>query len=243
MILKETDFTKACTIGFQCRNQSIVTRLPRDKYCHIFVTEIFKNPMQITQNEIYRIIKSKGPGFVFTTKYFSSKAHDVSVVTSALSRLVEKQLIRRLAQGLYDLPEVHEKLGVIMPSANKVIEAIKNSEAIKVQPTGAYAANLLGLSTQVPMKMEFYTNGPKKRIQFGKQEIILRPTTPKNMIGAGTKAGLILHALRQIGKEHVSDEMIKKIKSQLEPEDLKSIEKQMRFAPAWIAKIMRQLAG
>lgn len=178
---------------------------------------------------------------MFTSKYFSSQADDVSVVTSALSRLVQKKVIRRLTHGLYDLPEVHPKLREIMPTTQKIIDAIKTSDAIEVQPTGAYAANLLGLSTQIPMKMELYTNGPKKTIRIGKQEIILKPTTPKNMIGAGTKAGLILHALKQIGKDNVTDEMIMRIRSKMEEQDIKHIKKQIQFAPVWIAKIMREL--
>jgi hypothetical protein len=197
--------------------------------------------MQLTESKIQGLIKAKGKGFVFTSKYFTSKADDVSVVTSALSRLVQKKVIRRLAHGLYDLPEVHPKLGAIMPSTEKVIEAIKTSEAIEVQPTGAYAANLLGLSTQIPMRIELYTNGPKKTIRFGKQEILLKPTTPKNMIGSGTKAGLILHALRQIGKDNVTEEMIQRIKNLLEEKEIKQIKKQVQYAPAWIAKIMREL--
>jgi hypothetical protein len=130
-----------------------------------------------------------------------------------------------------------------MPSTEKVIEAIVASEAIEVQPTGAYAANLLGLSTQLPMRIELYTNGPKKTIRFGKQEILLKPTPPRNMVGAGTKAGLILHALRQIGKENITPEMINHIKSQLDEKDVKQIKKQAQYAPAWIAKIMRTLVN
>jgi hypothetical protein len=197
--------------------------------------------MQLTESRILEMIKANGKGFVFTSKYLTSKADDVSIVTSALSRLVQKKAIRRLAHGLYDFPEVHPILGQLMPTTERVIEAIKASEAIDVQPTGAYAANLLGLSTQIPMRVEHYTNGPRKKIQFGKQEILLKPTTPKNMIGAGTKAGLILHALRQIGKDKVTDEMIPQIKSKIEEHDIKHIKKQIQFAPAWIAKIMRSL--
>jgi hypothetical protein len=199
--------------------------------------------MQLTENKILEHIKAKGKGFVFTSKYFSSQTDDVSVVTSALSRLAQKKVIRRLTHGLYDLPEVHPKLGEIIPTTQKIIEAIKTSDAIEVQPTGAYAANLLGLSTQIPMRIELYTNGPKKTIRIGKQEIILKPTTPKNMIGAGTKAGLILHALKQMGKDNVSDEMVKQIRSKIEEQDIKHIKKQIQFAPVWIAKIMRTLVN
>lgn len=197
--------------------------------------------MELTEKQIIARIRAHGRGFVFTTKLFSSLTDDSASVRTALTRLVQKQSIRRLAHGLYDLPDVHPTLGALMPSIEKVIEAVKVSDAIEVQATGAYAANLLGLSTQIPMRIEFYTNGPKRKIQFGKQVILLKPTTPKNMIGAGTKAGLILHALRQIGKENVTDEMIKQIRCKIEEQDNKHIKKQIQFAPAWIAKIMRSL--
>jgi predicted transcriptional regulator of viral defense system len=197
--------------------------------------------MELTEKQIIARIMAHGRGFVFTTKLFSALTDDSASVRTALTRLVQKQSIRRLAHGLYDFPEVHPKLGAIMPTTQKIIEAIKASDAIEVQPSGAYAANLLGLSTQIPMRIELYTNGPKKTIRIGKQEIILKPTTPKNMIGAGTKAGLILHALRQIGKDNVTDEMIKQIKSKIEEQDIKYIKKQIQFAPVWIAKIMRSL--
>lgn len=197
--------------------------------------------MKLTEKQIIARIRAHGRGFVFSTKLFSALTDDSASVRTALSRLVQKQSIRRLAHGLYDLPIVHPSLGAIMPAMENVIEAIKKSDAIEVQVTGAYAANLLGLSTQIPMRIELYTSGPKRKIHFGKQEILLKPTTPRNMIGAGTKAGLIFHALRQIGKDNITIEMIEQIKSQIEEKDIKHIKKQIYFAPVWIAKIMRSL--
>jgi predicted transcriptional regulator of viral defense system len=197
--------------------------------------------MKLTEKQIIARIRAHGRGFVFSTKLFSALTDDSASVRTALSRLVQKQSIRRLAHGLYDLPIVHPSLGAIMPAMENVIEAIKKSDAIEVQVTGAYAANLLGLSTQIPMRIELYTSGPKRKIHFGKQEILLKPTTPRNMIGAGTKAGLIFHALREIGKDNITIEMIEQIKSQIEEKDIKHIKKQIHFAPVWIAKIMRSL--
>ena len=197
--------------------------------------------MKLTEKQIIARIRAHGRGFVFSTKLFSALTDDSASVRTALSRLVQKQSIRRLAHGLYDLPIVHPSLGAIMPAMENVIEAIKKSDAIEVQVTGASAANLLGLSTQIPMRIELYTSGPKRKIHFGKQEILLKPTTPRNMIGAGTKAGLIFHALRQIGKDNITIEMIEQIKSQIEEKDIKHIKKQIHFAPVWIAKIMRSL--
>ena len=156
--------------------------------------------MKLTEKQIIARIRAHGRGFVFSTKLFSALTDDSASVRTALSRLVQKQSIRRLAHGLYDLPIVHPSLGAIMPAMENVIEAIKKSDAIEVQVTGAYAANLLGLSTQIPMRIELYTSGPKRKIHFGKQEILLKPTTPRNMIGAGTKAGLIFRLLNLLNQ-------------------------------------------
>ena len=197
--------------------------------------------MLLTEKQLIARIRAHGRGFVFTSKLFTSITNDSASTRTALTRLVQKKSIRRLSHGLYDLPVIHPTLGPVMPSTDKIISAVKASEAIEVQPTGAYAANLLGLSSQIPMKVELYTNGSKKVINIGNQEIILKPTTQKNMIGAGTKAGLILHALRQIGKENVTHEMIETIKTQLEEKDFKHIKKHIPYAPFWIANIMRSL--
>jgi hypothetical protein len=197
--------------------------------------------MVLTEKQIIARIRAHGRGFVFTTKLFSSLADDSVSVRTALTRLVQKKSIRRLSHGLYDLPIVHPQLGELVPSVENIIEAIKTADAIEVQATGAYAANVLGLSTQIPMRIELYTNGPRRKIRFGNQEILLKPTTPKNMVGAGTKAGLILHALRQIGQGNVTNEMIAHIKTGLVEQDIKHIKKQIPYAPAWIAKIMRSL--
>lgn len=197
--------------------------------------------MELTEKQIIARIRAHGRGFVFTTKVFSSLVNDSAGVRTALTRLVQKQSIRRLSHGLYDLPIVHPQLGALVPSVENVIAAIKSADAIEVQATGAYAANLLGLSTQIPMRIELYTNGPRRKIRYGNQEILLKPTTPKNMVGAGTKAGLILHALRQIGQDNVTDEMIAQIRSKIMDQDIKHIKKQIPYAPVWVAKIMRSL--
>ena len=197
--------------------------------------------MQLTEKQLLRRIRARGKGCVFTTKQFMLDSDNSGTVRTALTRLVQKRIIRRLGHGLYDFPVVHPKLGLLAPRVERVIEAIKKVEAIEVQPTGAYAANLLGLSTQVPMKIQLYTNGPKKTITFGRQVLVLKPTTPKNMVGAGTKAGLILHALRYIGKDDVTPEVIEQLKKHCSPSDLKSLSAQARFAPMWIAAIFNEL--
>jgi hypothetical protein len=59
--------------------------------------------MKLTEKQIIARIRAHGRGFVFSTKLFSALTDDSASVRTALSRLVQKQSIRRLAHGLYDL--------------------------------------------------------------------------------------------------------------------------------------------
>lgn len=147
-----------------------------------------------------RIIKH-GRGWCFTPKHFLDLNSDTGV-QSALSRLQKDKFIRRLAQGIYDYPREHQTLGILPPKAEEVARAISEKNGIQFQPSGAYAANLVGLSEQVPGRIVFLTNGPSKRIKIGKQEILFRTTTEKNMYPAGTRVGLVIQAFRNLGKDY-----------------------------------------
>jgi hypothetical protein len=198
--------------------------------------------MQLTEKQIIARIRARGRGLVFTPKLFAAVSDDPRAVSTALGRLARKGAIRHLGHGLYDLPKRHPKLGLLMPTVDAVVRAIQGSEAITVQPTGAYAANLLGLSTQVPMRVELYTNGPRKVIHYGRQQILLKPTTPRNMAAAGTKAGLIIQALRHLGQRNVNDDIITRIAAGLDDRERKLLLKHRIHAPAWIARILTRLS-
>src|SRR5205823_4719305 len=120
-----------------------------------------------------------------------------------LSRLAQTKTIRRLARGLYDYPKSHPTLGLLSPSVDQIAKALVDPKT-KIQPSGAYAANLLGLSEQVPLKSVFLTTGTPRRVRIGRQEIILKRTTPRQMATAGRLSGLVIQALKHLGK---SDEV------------------------------------
>jgi hypothetical protein len=130
----------------------------------------------------------------------------------------------------------------LAPSIDAISKAITNRDAIRLQPSGAYAANLLGLSDQVPMKVVFLTDGPTRHIRLGRQEIILKRTTPRNMATAGRISGLVIQALRHLGRRHVDDSITKNLQRRLKESDKKQLLKDIRYAPAWIAAIMRKVA-
>ena len=126
------------------------------------------------------MILGHGKGWVFTPGDFLSIAGP-RWVSMALTRLTRKGIIRQLARGLYDYPNRDPQLGFLAPSIEAVGKALASRHAIRLQPSGGYAANLLGLSEQVPMKVVFLTDGINRRVQIGKLQIQFKRTSPRNM--------------------------------------------------------------
>jgi Family of unknown function (DUF6088) len=112
---------------------------------------------------------------------------------------------------------------------------------LKIQPSGAYAANLLGLTEQVPARIVFLTDGTNRIVQVNKQRIILKRTTPKNMATAGKMSGLVIQALRFMGWAHIDDKIIGILKRRLTEKDKQMLVADLRYAPAWIEKVVRRL--
>ncbi|CAN5833778.1 DUF6088 family protein [soil metagenome] len=186
-------------------------------------------------------VRGKGPGWVFTPGHFLDLGSR-DAVASALKRHKKAGTIRQLARGLYDYPRHDPQLGVLSPSVNAVAAALKGRDAIRLQPSGAYAANLLGLSDQVPMKVVFLTDGPSRHVQIGKQRIILKRTTPRNMATAGKIGGLVIQALRHLSQQNVDDKVVGTLRRRLNSDDKKQLLKDIRYAPAWIGGVLRQIA-
>lgn len=163
-------------------------------------------------------------------------------VDIALHRLARKGTIRRLARGVYDFPKEHPVLGSLQPSAEAVAKALAGRDRTRIQPAGAYAANALGLSDQVPAKAVFLTDGPSRTVKIGSTTIQLRRTTAKNMAAAGRLSGLLIQALREIGKENVTPERRAHLKRTLPAEERHELIKDIKLAPAWMHPIFRELA-
>jgi hypothetical protein len=133
-------------------------------------------------------------------------------------------------------------LGVLSPPPEQIARALADKDGSRVQPAGAYAANQLGLSEQVPAKAVFLTDATDRRITVGRQEIILKRTTPKNMATAGRASGLVIQALRYLGQRHVDDSVVDRLARRLGKDDRQALMKDIRYAPAWIGAIFRRLA-
>jgi hypothetical protein len=204
------------------------------------MTNTRKSPKSI-DSRILASIHGRGRGSVFVPTEFlelgSREAVDI-----VLHRLARKGTIRRLARGVYDFPKEHPVLGLLQPSAEAVATALAGRDHTRLQPAGAYAANALGLSEQVPAKAVFLTDGPSRTVTIGSTTIQLRRTTAKNMAAAGRLSGLLIQALRELGKEHVTPERRAHLKRTLPAKKRQELIKDIKLAPAWMHPIFRELA-
>ena len=161
-------------------------------------------------------------------------------VRLSLFRLEKEGVITRVAQGIYVRPKVSSLIGKLLPSAEEVAEAIAKRDHIRTLPTGSYALNALGLSTQVPMNIVLLTDGSPREIKVGKRKIKFKKTTPKNLMAKGKISRLAIQALKEIGNGKVSMEEEKKIIDLLKREDIKDLKHDISLAPVWIQKIMKK---
>jgi hypothetical protein len=197
--------------------------------------------MQDIANKIVSRIRGHGMGWCFTPKDFADLGSAESVRIK-LFRLTKQKVIRRLAKGLYDYPEEHPKLGVLSPSPDTVAQALARHETSRIQATGSYAANLLGLSDQVPARVVYLTDGRARRVMIGNLEIRLKQTTLRNMATAGRISGMVIQALRYIGKDRLTPVHLAKLRRKLSPADKKCLRADLIHAPAWMHKPLRQVS-
>jgi hypothetical protein len=196
--------------------------------------------MQTLEKKILSRFYGKGRGHVATQKHFLDLGSRDGI-DKALSRLVKNGKLRRIARGLYEYPRTSPILGELSPDLNKVATAMAGREGTRLQPTGAYAANLLHLSEQVPMKVVFLTDGTSKKVIIGHQSIELRKASPKRMQLAGKISGLVFEALREIGKEHINDQHIQTLQQELTDEQKGKTLYDLREAPAWMHSHIREI--
>src|SRR3989338_2523900 len=197
---------------------------------------------QSIENKMAIRIYSKDMGWVFTPNHFLDLGSRTAVA-QALVRLVRAGTIRRLAHGLYDYPEKHPTLGELPANYERIAQALAGRDNLRIQPSGAYTANLLGLTEQVPARIVFLTDGANRTVQINKQQIVLKRTTPKNMATAGNISGLVIQALRYLGKTHIDDKVIGMLKKRLTSEDKRQLMRDFRYTPAWIGAIFKKLQG
>src|ERR1700677_1769407 len=121
-------------------------------------------------------------------------------VRKAFQRLEKQGKMVRLGRGVYLYPRHDKRLGIIYPSMAEIATEISRKEKLRIIATGQQALLQLGLSTQVPMKSVYLTDGGPRTIKIGNRALVFKPTTPKMLALRGRISGPMIQALKTLGK-------------------------------------------
>jgi hypothetical protein len=195
---------------------------------------------QSIENKVIEYLKDKQKGKIYFSNDFASLGNSESIRKS-LSNLVKKELLIRLTQGIYLYPKIDKEFGVLYPSVDDVCRAIAKRDKARIEPTGVFALHSLGLSTQIPVNVVYLTDGIPRKIKYGNRTIKLKKTAPKNLAMKGKVSSLVVSALKQLGKENVTQEVKLQLVKALKKESIDNIEHDARLAPEWISRIILNL--
>ena len=198
--------------------------------------------MYSIMTQVVRRIHGSGRGSVVTPKDFLDLGSRAAV-DQALSRLAKASVIQRVGRGLYHYPKVSPRLGPLSPAPDVVAGAMARKTSSRLQVTGAQAANSLGLSTQVPARATFVTDGLTRQLRIGNQTIQLRRAAPSRLVGAGKRWGGVIPALAYLGKGQVDADAIRRVRNALAHDDRQALARHAGYAPDWMRPLIAQIVG
>lgn len=180
-------------------------------------------------------------GKIVFIKDFTNLGND-DAIRQSLKRLADKNKIFRLSKGIYYIPKKDKKIGILYPTAEQIAKAIAKRDKARIVPTGSFALYKLGLTSQIPMNVVFLTDGSPRKVTVGKQKILFKKTTPKNLSVNHPLSNLIIQSLRELGKENITNEVEKKLRKIIsESGDADAIEENISYAPQWIRSEIKKL--
>jgi hypothetical protein len=197
--------------------------------------------MESIEDKILEKVNKEKRGTLFFTEDFVDVGN-AKAVSKALERLESKSVITRVARGIYKKYEYSTLLGItIGASIEDIAKVIARRDKARIIPTGAYALNALGLSTQVPMNIVYLTDGAARRIKVGKRHgILFKKTSPKNLATKSYLCCLVIQAIKAIGKDKIYESEKKKVLDLLRQEDIEILKHDIKVAPEWVRIIMRE---
>ena len=160
-------------------------------------------------------------------------------VGKALERLVNSGELHLVATGIYVRPEKDRVLGIVLPGIEEIAEAIRKRDKARIVPTGSYALYKLGLTTQVPMNVVYYTDSTARKIKVGKQTITFKRASARNLSAIGDISKLVIQALKAIGKDKVTEEELDRLRELLKQEKPFHLQHDLKIAPEWIRKLLK----
>ena len=197
--------------------------------------------MQSIVKKIISRIYGNGRGWAFSANDFVD-LYGKEQIDSVLSYLTKNQKIRRVCRGIYDYPKYSALLEQILsPDIDQVAQAFARKFNWRIQPTGDAALNLLGLSTQVPGKFKYLSDGPNRTYRFGNQTLEFEKSALKNFGFKHRESGLLVQAIKALGKNNLASIEIEKIRRQLDLTKSKQIIKDTRLVTAWVHDFIKYI--
>ena len=179
-------------------------------------------------------IKESTPGTVFITADFTDMASS-DAANRTLLRMVDAGVIRRIMRGVYEYPEYNDFLKeYVAPSPDKVAHALARNCGWTIVPSGDTALNMLGLSTQVPATWLYVSDGPYKEYSFDSITLKYKHTTNKEISKISYKTALVIQALKSLGKDRMTDNIVSSIAKTLSKQEKHVMLKEAKYATAWI---------
>ena len=190
-------------------------------------------------NQIRGNIENAETGSVFVSTDFTDIT-DKKTVNMGLIRLADEGLIKKILFGVYYKPEFSKLLGeAVAPSPNKVAHALARNFGWTIVPCGDTALNLLGLSTQVPSQWVYVSDGAYKEYTFDNTTIKFKRTTNKEISKVSYKTALTIQALKALGKENITEQVILRLKKILTDEEKEKMLAESKSATAWVLELIK----
>lgn len=206
--------------------------------CKICLT----NMAQTSENKILNRIRGTGSGWAFSPRDFLDLG-ERATIDSALHRLAQKGQVRRVIRGIYDYPHFSELLKQqLSPDIDQVARAFARKFRWRIQPNGATALNLLGLSTQVPARAVYLSDGPNREYKIGNTSLLFEHTALKEAGFKLRESGLIVQALRSLEQQRVTPEVILKIRTWLPTSLRPKVLADTKTATGWVYAVIQQIA-
>ena len=198
--------------------------------------------MSAVADRIMKRVRGKGRGWVFTPKSFVDFGTRGSV-DMALSRLANAGDIRRIGRGLYDYPRQHDKLGALSPDPAQVAKALSTQSGDKLAPSGAAAANSLGLSTQVPSRASYATTGRTRVRQAGGRSLTLKHSRAPVLDNAPDSVNAVVQALAHLGKDNIDSDKIRYFAARLDDRDMRRLTQARAEMPGWMGDVVLKIGA
>ncbi len=193
-------------------------------------------------DKVFYFISGHGRGWSFSSADLIHK-FSRQEIDNTLSDLVKKAKIRRVSRGIYDYPKYSELLQKeLSPDIDQVAQAYARKFNWKIEVSGDTALNILGLSTQVVGQYIYLSNGSNKKYSLNDGTLLeFKKSSLKNIGFKHKESSLIVQALRALGKDRITNQVINTIREQIEPNKFQKILNDTSSATVWIYETIKQI--